>query len=74
MRKLLVTVAVSAMLVALPGTAVAGQAEAPSAACNAGTMNAHMRVPETTGNGSAIQAHLHIPDSEDGGCVHEAFA
>ena len=24
----------------------------PAAACNAGTMNAHSRVPETTGNGT----------------------
>ena len=33
----------------------------PSAACNAGTMNAHERVPEETGNGAPVFAHNAIP-------------
>ena len=33
----------------------------PPAACNAGTMNAHEQVPETTGNGTPISAHDAIP-------------
>lgn len=74
MRRLLFVVAVVASLTGVPSVALAGQADAPGAACNAGTMTAHMSVPETTGSGSAIEAHEHIAESEDGECVHEAFA
>jgi hypothetical protein len=33
----------------------------PAAACNQGTMNAHMSVPETTGAGFTTPAHAAIP-------------
>ena len=46
---------------------------APDAACNAGTMNAHSQVPETTGTGVPVAAHEHIPEATDEGCIHEAF-
>ena len=73
MRRLLIALAVAGSLTAMPGVALAGQADAPSAACNTGTMNAHMSVPEATGNGSPIEAHEHIPEGEGAECVHEAF-
>jgi hypothetical protein len=74
MRRLLITMFLAACFAATPGVAHAGQATAPSAACNAGTLNAHTQVPEETGAGVPVAAHEHIPDGESGICVHEAFA
>ena len=33
----------------------------PTAACNAGTMNAHNNIPETTGTGATTPAHMDVP-------------
>ena len=33
----------------------------PVQACNAGTMNAHENIPETTGTGTTTPAHLAVP-------------
>jgi hypothetical protein len=74
MKRLLVMAALSLSLVALGAPAGHASSVAPTASCNAGTMNAHTRVPETTGAGAPIGAHEHIPESTEGGCVHEAFA
>jgi hypothetical protein len=46
---------------AAANAAVSPTQHLPSAACNAGTMNAHESVPETTGNGTPIFAHNAIP-------------
>jgi hypothetical protein len=37
----------------------------PADACNAGTMNAHESVPETTGTGITTPAHEAIPGTEN---------
>jgi hypothetical protein len=75
MKRAVVFLSASAVLSLFPMSgALAGRAEAPAAACNAGTMHAHESVPELTGAGMPIKAHEHIPDSEEGPCVHEAFA
>lgn len=74
MRRWILAFVLAGAVVMVPGAANAGQATAPSSACNAGTMNAHSQVPGATGSGAAVEAHEHIPDLEDGACVHEAFA
>ena len=33
----------------------------PVQACNAGTMNAHENIPETTGTGTTTPAHMAVP-------------
>jgi hypothetical protein len=62
--------ALLALLVALPlGTFAGAPALAdvsttqnlPAAACNAGTMNAHESIPETTGNGAITPGHMAVP-------------
>jgi len=57
------TVMLSAgVTVAAPGLAdVATTQTLPAAACNAGTMNAHERIPETTGTGATTPAHAAVP-------------
>jgi hypothetical protein len=75
MKRAVVILSAIAALVGVPSaTAMAGQPDAPSAACNTGTMHAHASVPETTGKGAPIEAHEHIPEAEGDECVHEAFA
>lgn len=75
MKRAIVILSIAAGLLGVSGgTVLAGQPDAPSAACNDGTMHAHASVPEATGSGSAIEAHIHIPDAEGDECVHEAFA
>jgi hypothetical protein len=56
-----VTLVVSAFSGASASADVSPTQHLPSAACNAGTMNAHSSVPETTGNGTPIFAHNAIP-------------
>jgi hypothetical protein len=75
MRRLLVSLGLAAMLTA---GSVASALAAPSstqvlpdAACNAGTMNAHESVPETTGSGKTTPGHIAIPgEHADGTCGH----
>ena len=75
MKRAVVLLSATAVLSLFPMSgALAGRAEAPAAACNAGTMHAHESVPELTGAGVPVEAHEHIPDAEEGSCVHEAFA
>ena len=74
MRRAVVIVSIAFGVLGPHGaTALAGQSDAPLAACNAGTMHAHTSVPGTTGAGDPIEAHEHIPEAEDGECIHEAF-
>jgi hypothetical protein len=62
----LAATALTALVLALGGSAaaradVSTTQHLPSAACNAGTMNAHESAPEATGNGAPIFAHGAIP-------------
>ena len=65
-RLVLALIVAGSILVGTVATTVAHE-EAPMAACNQGTMNAHSRVPERAG-----KAHDNIPEHEDGMCLHEA--
>jgi hypothetical protein len=65
MRKTLVATLIAVALVGLPATAataaVSHTQTLPTAACNAGTMNAHESIPETTGTGATTPAHAAVP-------------
>ena len=65
MRKILVTTVVAAALVGVPAAAASADVShnqtLPTAACNAGTMNAHESIPETTGTGATTPAHDAVP-------------
>ena len=37
----------------------------PAAACNAGTMNAHNHIPETTGTGETTPGHMAVPGTDN---------
>ena len=65
MRRLALTLTVAGIVAgaaAVPAAAdVSTMQMLPAAACNQGTMNAHMSVPETTGTGVTTPAHAAIP-------------
>ena len=65
MRTVAVATLLTGTLMAISGVpviaAVSTTQHLPVAVCNAGTMNAHERVPETTGTGVTTPAHAAIP-------------
>jgi hypothetical protein len=65
MRKAIATLAASltvGLMAAAPALAdVSTTQTLPVHACNAGTMNAHENIPETTGTGTTTPAHLAVP-------------
>ena len=65
MRKTLATLAAVLSLgltAAMPALAdVSTTQTLPVQACNAGTMNAHENIPETTGTGTTTPGHMAVP-------------
>ena len=65
MRKPLATLMVAlslAVMAATPALAdVSTTQTLPVQSCNAGTMNAHDNIPETTGTGTTTPAHMAVP-------------
>ncbi len=65
MRRLLLVVTFTGALLALPAAPALADVShtqmLPAAACNAGTMNAHNRIPATTGTGTTTPAHAAVP-------------
>jgi hypothetical protein len=60
MRKWIALVGVAGAIAATPATGAAQ--DLPVAACNAGTMNAHESIPETTGSGKVTPGHMAVPE------------
>jgi len=68
MREWFALVGVAGAIAAAPAT---GAAQAlPVAACNAGTMNAHESIPETTGSGKVTPGHMAVPELKGTTCSH----
>ena len=69
MRKTLATIALTLPLGALAATHaladVSTTQQLPAQACNAGTMNAHDNIPETTGTGTTTPGHMAVPGTEN---------
>lgn len=69
MRGTLAALLLAAALTVVPAGAAWGEVSTtqhlPAAACNAGTLNAHSHVPETTGAGFITPAHEAIPGTEN---------
>lgn len=65
MRRLALTLTLAGILAGAAAAPVAADVSTtqtlPAAACNAGTMNAHESVTETTGTGLTTPAHAAIP-------------
>ena len=65
MRKALATLVTGLSLGALAATPALADVSTtqtlPVQACNAGTMNAHENIPETTGTGTTTPAHMAVP-------------
>jgi hypothetical protein len=65
MRRALATTALMLGLGAFAGTPALADVSTtqtlPAQACNAGTMNAHENIPETTGTGTTTPAHMAVP-------------
>ena len=73
MRRLALTLTLAGVLVGATAAPVAADVSTtqtlPAAACNAGTMNAHESVPETTGTGLTTPAHAYDTNWPCAGCV-----
>ena len=69
MRKTLATITLALSLSPLAATpalaAPSTTQDLPAAACNAGTMNAHENIPETTGTGATTPGHMSVPGTEN---------
>ena len=65
MRKRLTMLTLMLSVGAVAGTpafaAVSPTQTLPVQACNAGTMNAHNHIPETTGTGATTPGHMAVP-------------
>jgi len=65
LRGFVASVAVCASIVLMPASPAAADVsttqQLPAAACNAGTMNAHESIPETTGTGVTTPGHFSVP-------------
>jgi len=69
MRKIMIAIALTASAAAIPAFPASADVSTtqplPVAACNAGTMNAHESIPETTGTGVTTPAHAAVPGTEN---------
>ena len=63
MRKRLIALALSAVVIGLPAAPAMADVShtQPAAACNQGTMNAHDNIPATTGTGMTTPGHDAVP-------------
>jgi hypothetical protein len=65
MRKPLATLTIGLSLALAAATPAIGDVSTtqtlPVQACNAGTMNAHNNIPETTGTGTTTPGHMAVP-------------
>ena len=65
MRKLLTTITAALSLGVLAAAPALGDVSKtqhlPIAACNQGTMNAHIHIPDTTGTGATTPGHGAVP-------------
>jgi hypothetical protein len=65
MRRFVVATLIAGALAVVPAAAASADVShtqtLPTSSCNAGTMNAHESIPETTGTGAMVPAHDAVP-------------